>query len=104
MIATFSIGLPRSRIQGSMSIRHHVTSSVRTDGANDEARTSMTSRRLVPHGESLRRAIRWLGEQDRHDVATLEEAARQFDLTPLEEQFLLEHFRCDDRSDAAPPD
>ena len=48
---------------------------------------------LIPHGEALRRAVRWLGEQDRHDAATLEEAARRFDLTPAEEQFLLENFR-----------
>jgi hypothetical protein len=49
---------------------------------------------LLPHGEALRRAVRWLGEQPQHDLATLEEAARRFDLTPLEEQFLLEQFRA----------
>jgi hypothetical protein len=49
---------------------------------------------LLPHGESLRRAVRWLGEQPRCDPATIEEAARRFDLTPLEEQFLLENFRA----------
>jgi hypothetical protein len=48
---------------------------------------------LLPHGEALRRAVRWLGEQPKRDPATIEEAARRFDLTPLEEQFLLEYFR-----------
>ncbi|MCU0975317.1 MAG: hypothetical protein MUC71_03280 [Steroidobacteraceae bacterium] len=52
---------------------------------------------LLPHGEALRHAVRWLGEQPRIDAAAIEEAARRFDLTPLEEQFLLDHFR-------APPD
>ena len=54
----------------------------------------MGSESLIPHGESLRRAVRWLGEQPHHDAATIEEAARRFDLTPLEEQFLLEQFRA----------
>lgn len=47
---------------------------------------------LLPKGEALRRAVRWLSEQRRHDLAAVEEAARRFDLTPLEEAFLLEHF------------
>ncbi len=53
----------------------------------------MSRETLLPHGESLRRAVRWLGEQPRRDAATIEEAARRFDLTPLEEQFLLEQFQ-----------
>ena len=48
---------------------------------------------MQPRGERLRRAIRWLSEEERHDAAALEEAARRFDLTPLEEQFLWAHFR-----------
>lgn len=55
---------------------------------------------VIPHGESLRRAVRWLGEQPKQDAATIEEAARRFDLTPLEEQFLLEHFRAPPRAPA----
>lgn len=62
------------------------------DSGNLERPISPMNDRLVPRGESLRRAIRWIGERGRHDAATLEEAARQFDLTPLEEQFLLDHF------------
>lgn len=53
----------------------------------------MSRETIIPHGEALRRAVRWVGEQARHDLATIEEAARRFDLTPLEEQFLLELFR-----------
>lgn len=47
---------------------------------------------ILPHGEGLRRAVRWLSEQGRHDAAAIEEAARRFDLTPLEEEFLLRYF------------
>jgi hypothetical protein len=46
---------------------------------------------ILPPGERLRRAVRWLSEQGRHDAAAIEEAARRFDLTPLEEAFLLRH-------------
>lgn len=47
---------------------------------------------ILPHGESLRRALRWMSEQGRHDAAAIDEAAQRFDLTPLEEDFLLNHF------------
>lgn len=48
---------------------------------------------LLPDGEGLRRAVAWLAEQPRRDAATIEEASRRFNLSPLDEQFLLEHFR-----------
>jgi hypothetical protein len=48
---------------------------------------------LLPEGESLRRAVAWLAEQPLRDLATIEEASRRFNLSPLDEQFLLEHFR-----------
>lgn len=44
---------------------------------------------LLPHGEALRRAIRWLSDEGRHDARAIDEAARRFDLTPAEEDFLL---------------
>jgi len=53
----------------------------------------MTSEKILPQGESLRRAVRWLGELGHHDAASIEEAARRFDLTPAEEEFLLGQFR-----------
>lgn len=50
---------------------------------------------VSPHGENLRRAIRWLSEQGQHDLAAISDAATRFDLTPLEEQFLIDHFRTE---------
>lgn len=44
---------------------------------------------ILPHGEQLRRAIAWLAVQPTRSPAVIEEAARRFDLTPLEEEFLL---------------
>jgi Mor family transcriptional regulator len=48
---------------------------------------------VLPRGESLRRALRWLSDQGRHDGAAIEEAARRFDLSPSDEEFLLRHCR-----------
>lgn len=48
---------------------------------------------IVPEGERIRRALEWLSAQGRHDPAAVEEACRRYDLTPREEQFLLEAFR-----------
>ena len=53
----------------------------------------MSHQPLLPHGESLRHALRWLSDERRHDAAAIEEAARKFDLTPAEEEFLLTHCR-----------
>jgi len=48
---------------------------------------------LLPEGEGLRRAVAWLIEQPRRDLPTIEEASRRFDLSPLDEAFLMDHFR-----------
>jgi hypothetical protein len=48
---------------------------------------------LLPEGEGLRRAVAWLAEQPARDLATIEEASRRFNLSPLDEDFLLQHFR-----------
>jgi hypothetical protein len=56
-------------------------------------RQPMSGESILPRGEALRRAVRWLGDQPRHDAASIEEAARRFDLTPADEEFLLRHFR-----------
>jgi Mor family transcriptional regulator len=53
----------------------------------------MNADHLLPKGESLRRALRWLSDQGRHDGAAIEEAARRFDLSPSDEEFLLRHCR-----------
>jgi hypothetical protein len=41
----------------------------------------------------LRSALRWLADIGRHDAATIEEACRRFDLSPLDEEFLLAEAR-----------
>ena len=48
--------------------------------------------RIVPQGEELRRAIRWIAEQKSHTLEAIEEASRRFDLSPVEEEFLLRYF------------
>ena len=53
--------------------------------------------RIVPKGEGMRRAVRWLDEQRREQPQArmyrlVERASVRFDLSPLEEQFLLERF------------
>ena len=48
---------------------------------------------LLPEKEALRRAVQWLAEQARWDAETIEEASRRFDLSPIDEEFLLRHFR-----------
>ncbi len=48
---------------------------------------------IVSKGERLRRAVAWLSDMRRHDAAAVEEAARRFDLSPLQEEFLLRYFR-----------
>jgi hypothetical protein len=47
---------------------------------------------LLPGGERLRRAIRWLGEEKAWTRAGIQEASVRFDLTPNEEEFLLRQF------------
>ncbi len=60
---------------------------------------------LLPHGESLRNAVRWLSSQrDAGQVLSLkliEEAALRFDLSPAEEEFLRTHFTRDGDPSAA---
>jgi len=51
---------------------------------------------LLPEHEDLRRAVQWLIEQPLRDAQTIEEAARRFDLSPVDEEFLLHHFRSAD--------
>lgn len=53
----------------------------------------MSDSSLIPDGENLRRAIRWIADQPCHDGKTIETASVKFDLTPLEEAFLLRHFK-----------
>ncbi|MCP5159508.1 MAG: hypothetical protein H6974_04435 [Gammaproteobacteria bacterium] len=47
---------------------------------------------LVPEGEALRRAFQWLAEQGYCTLKTVEKASLLFDLTPRDEEFLLQQF------------
>ena len=54
-------------------------------------------RGVMPEGEALRRALRWLDERAREEPAAsraklVGEAAVRFDLTPLDEDFLLRNW------------
>lgn len=53
---------------------------------------------ILPEGEPLRRAVRWLAEQDEKSLALIEEACRRFDLSPADEDFLIRHFLPQGRS------
>jgi len=53
---------------------------------------------VLPEGEALRRAVRWISEQlaTRHEpppLALIDEAATRFDLTPLQAEYLLGFYR-----------
>lgn len=47
----------------------------------------------LPEHEGLRRAVQWLATQTSWDARIIEEASRRFDLSPIDEEFLLRHFR-----------
>ncbi|MDH4029736.1 MAG: hypothetical protein OEU49_02695 [Chromatiales bacterium] len=49
--------------------------------------------KLIPAGEGFRRALRWLSDERRHDPAAVEEASVRFNLSPMEEEFLLAEAR-----------
>ena len=45
---------------------------------------------LIPEGESLRRALRWIADQGGHcTLPIVEQASLLFDLNPRDEEFLL---------------
>jgi len=48
---------------------------------------------ILSEGEGMRRALAWLVEQPCRDVRVVEEASRRSNLSPIDEQFLLDHFR-----------
>lgn len=47
---------------------------------------------ILPQGEGLRRAAHWLNETEGYTLEGVEEASRRFNLSPEEEQFLIETF------------
>ncbi|HTP49321.1 MAG TPA: hypothetical protein VMK42_01375 [Anaeromyxobacteraceae bacterium] len=53
---------------------------------------------LMPEGESLRRALRWLSDRRQEDpraprAKLISDAAERFDLSPVEEEFLLRDWK-----------
>lgn len=52
----------------------------------------MSDHLLLPHGEDLRRAVRWLSEHHEYDIAAIEEVSLRFDLSPLDEEFLIQQW------------
>ena len=59
----------------------------------DSEETSMDRvKPMLPQGEAIRRAVRWISEHDAWSLAAVEETSRRFDLSPLEEEFLVRHF------------
>ncbi len=53
---------------------------------------------IVPSGEGLRQALKWLSERRREEparprLALVEEAALRFDLSPVETEFLLANWK-----------
>ncbi len=47
---------------------------------------------LVPKREALRRAVAWLIERQPWTPALIDEACSRFDLSPIDEEFLLQEF------------
>jgi hypothetical protein len=47
---------------------------------------------IVPRGDALRHAVAWLVEQGDWTPGRIEEAARRYDLDPVDEEFLLREF------------
>jgi len=53
---------------------------------------------ILPEGDSLRRALRWLSERRLEDpkaprAKIISEASERFDLSPVEEEFLLRDWK-----------
>ncbi|MBF0187096.1 MAG: hypothetical protein HQL50_04140 [Magnetococcales bacterium] len=55
---------------------------------------------IIPQGESFRRALKWLGSRASRTDADLDEAGRRFNLTPLEQEFLIRQFKQFDKETA----
>ena len=58
---------------------------------------------LLPEHEGLRRAIAWLVEQGRWTPELVDEAGRRFDLSPVDEDFLLREAERIGRVSQSPP-
>ncbi|ETX04549.1 hypothetical protein [Candidatus Entotheonella palauensis] len=52
----------------------------------------MSNNTILPEGENLRRALRWISEKGSHALPVIEEASIRFDLSPADASFLIRHF------------
>jgi len=52
----------------------------------------MSNKTILPDGEDLRRALRWISEKGSHSLSVIEEASIRFDLSPADSSFLIRHF------------
>ena len=85
MFADLHNSLSRVGVAGVSLCVHPAPNSIR-------GRKWMSDRGLIPEGENLRRAVRWLSETRPATPDRINEAAIRFDLTPLQEEFLLREF------------
>lgn len=53
----------------------------------------MSNESILPEGENLRRAIRWISEKGSHSLQVIDEASIRFDLSPADAAFLVRHFK-----------
>jgi hypothetical protein len=53
---------------------------------------AMGNESILPEKEDLRRALRWLTEQENIDLQAIEAASLRFDLSPADAAFLIRHF------------
>lgn len=52
---------------------------------------------ILPHGEHVRRAVRWMSDRRRDElrvspVMLVDEASRRFNLSPIEEDWMIRTF------------
>ncbi len=52
----------------------------------------MTSNTILPKGEDLRKAVRYVSEKGVWNYTSIEEASRRFNLSPKDEEFLIQFF------------
>jgi aerobic-type carbon monoxide dehydrogenase small subunit (CoxS/CutS family) len=47
---------------------------------------------IFPKGEALRSAMRWISRMHDYNLKTIEEASQRYNLSPVEEEFIMRHF------------
>ena len=59
---------------------------------------------LSPHGEHLRKAVKWISDKKQYEPETcgplsslVEQAAKRFDLSPKDEEFLFRFFKKEEQ-------